>query len=158
LKNPSAATRGGVPNPSGQVPAPLCPGRAGGHLPRARIAVDSVVERAERLRVILAACGQEPALNPAEAVRRGLPLLSARDIDLLDRVTPADLDLANACVAIEIETRAAEYERLESLLARLPGVADQSLSDRLRAIPDRAGFLDAAQLVAELAWIHPPKE
>jgi hypothetical protein len=120
--------------------------------------VDSVIERAERLRVILAACGQEPALNPAEAVKQGLPLLSARDIDLLDGATPADLDLANACVAIEIETRATEYQRAEALLAMIPGGADESLSDRLRAIPDRAGFLDAAQLVAELAWVHEPKE
>jgi hypothetical protein len=118
--------------------------------------VDSVVERAERLRVLLAVVGEESALPPGNWLSHGLPELSRRDCQLLQDVTPDDLALANAALAAGADLREGEYQRAEALLAMLPGGA-ATLPDQLREL-GRPEFLDACQLMARLAWIHPPDQ
>lgn len=109
-----------------------------------------VEERAERLRVLIELAPFLPA-GPEEAAA----LLSAEDSAVLDRLTSEDLDLANACLAVEVELRAEGFARLERLAAlvtaRGPG---GSLDERLEALPSRV-FADAALVMIALGWVEP---
>ena len=114
--------------------------------------MSDVAERAERLRVLLAAYGAEPALSPVAAVRPGLPLLSDRDMALLDGATPIDFDLANALIAAGREFRAAQFGAFERLLATIPGGSDP-LREQIGELPP-SQRRDAARACVELNWIN----
>lgn len=108
-------------------------------------------DRAERLRLFLHCCGGAPELDPVEAMAAGLTPLDPSDVDLLHQLEAADLDLGNACAAVESELRAeawAAVERLLALVEALPG----ALAERIGYLPEPE-FAAAARILFALGWV-----
>jgi hypothetical protein len=111
----------------------------------------SLEDRAERLRVLIELAHYLP-LTPSEAIQH----LPPEDLRHIVELEDGDLELANACLAVEAEVRAENFGRL-ALLGQLvhtaPGTgAGQGLDERLAALPI-GDFAAAARALLGLGWV-----
>jgi hypothetical protein len=121
---------------------------------------DDITARAERLRVLLALAGEEPALTAADRGRLGVvESLDMHDQYLLDHefFTCDDVAMAVDLITTAHRLRDSAWQALEELLALLPG-GDAPLPRQLMALHGGDSFYAACARVACLGWTHPPQE
>jgi hypothetical protein len=107
-----------------------------------------VEERAERLRVLIQLAPYLP-MEPGEAVN----FVPVEDRPLIRELEDDDLDLANACLEVERELRAANFARLERVLAiATAGESTGTLDDRLWQL-SMTDFAHAAEALIGLGWV-----
>jgi hypothetical protein len=124
------------------------------------VSSDDITERAERLRVLLALAGEEPALTADDRERLGVvESMDMHDQYLIDHhsFTGDDLGLALDLIATAHVLRDFHWQMLEELLALLPG-GDAPLPRQLMALHGTDAFYEACWRVAQLEWMHPPHE
>jgi hypothetical protein len=121
---------------------------------------DDISERAERLRVLLALAGEEPALTAADRARLGVvDRLDMYDQYVLDHeaFTGDDVRLAVDLITTAHSVRDTGWRTLEDLLALLHG-GDARLPQQLLALRGTDRFHEACGRVAQLEWVQPPTE
>ncbi len=102
--------------------------------------------RAERLRVLIAVAPFLPM--PPEELADALP---SSDLQVLAGATLEDLDLANACLAVESSMRAEMFQAVERLGALVAG-GSGGLSDRVGSLPFPER-VDAIQAIMDCLWV-----
>lgn len=85
--------------------------------------------RAERLRVLVEVAPYLP-LEPEDIGR----FVTAEDAEIVQQVGTEDLNLANACLAVETELRRRQITAVEQLTALVPA-GEGSLDERVLALP-----------------------
>lgn len=108
--------------------------------------------RAERLRLILEIYRGCPDLDPAEFAEFGVTVLTRWELLLLDTASEDDLELANACIAIECELQGRGYAAVGHL-GTLLGETTGELRERVLSLPAPARIAALAELY-ELGWVY----
>ena len=107
--------------------------------------------RAERLRVLLAAAGEESVLDPVAGLEGGLPSLSPAERGLAISASRADCDLASQCINLARELRARQWQALETFLSLIPPGGDEAETMYL----PRPLALQAAWAALNCGWLWP---